>query len=371
VSVPGWLQDRVTRAGEADSPGDRLTRGLLTLASHGYGVVVAARNAAYDAGVLPVHRLACRVICVGNLTAGGTGKTPTVLALAQALVRAGATPCIVLRGYAGTRAEPSVVSDGRTVLLDWRQAGDEAVLLATRLPRVPVLVGADRVGAGRLALRRFGPDAILLDDGFQHRRLHRDVDLVLLDAADPFGGGRLLPRGRLREPLGALRRAHGVLVTHADRVADCAPLGEAIRRLSGGVPDAWARHRAVCLVDVERGAEERLETLEGRKVLAVCGIGRPASFLDTLHGLGAQLVGAKAFPDHHAFREEDRRAVADAASMAGAEWILTTEKDAVRLTGQGGFGRPTFALRIALDVIRGADALERLVGVRPGQVDRG
>jgi tetraacyldisaccharide 4'-kinase len=361
----------VARAGEADAGGDRLTRGLLTLASHGYGAVVAARNAAYDAGLLRVHRLACRVICVGNLTAGGTGKTPTVLALAQAFLQAGARPCIVLRGYGGARAEPSVVSDGRRVLLDWRQAGDEAVLLATRLPPVPVVTGADRVAAGRLALRQFGPDAILLDDGFQHRRLHRDVDLVLLDGADPFGGGRLLPRGRLREPLRALRRAHGVVVTHADRVADAGPLGEAIRGLSGGAAQAWAHHRAACLVEMKGGAEEALERLEGRKVLAACGIARPGRFLDTLRGLGALVAGAKVFPDHHAFTEDDRRAVADAASAAGAEWVVTTEKDAVRLAGEADFGRPAFALRIALEIVRGADAVERLVGVRPGRVDRG
>jgi tetraacyldisaccharide 4'-kinase len=154
-------------------------------------------------------------------------------------------------------------------------------------------------------------------------------------------------------------------------VTDAALLAEAIHRLSGGLPIAWARHRAVCLVDLERGAEERLEPLEGRKVAAVCGIGRPAAFLHTLGQLGADIVAAKAFPDHHAFTGDDRRAIAAAAAAGGAEWIVTTEKDAVRLGGGGGLGRPTFALRIALDILRGADALERLVGVRPDAVGRG
>jgi tetraacyldisaccharide 4'-kinase len=334
-------------------------------------MVVTLRNAAYDRALCRTHRLACRVLCVGNLTVGGTGKTPTVLALAESLVRGGAKPCILLRGYAGTAVEPTVVGDGLALLADWPQAGDEAVLLARRLPGVPVVVGADRVRAGRLALERFRPDVLLLDDGFQHRRLFRDVDLVLLDAAEPFGGGRLLPRGRLREPARGLRRAHAVLVTRADRLAHREPVREAIRRVAPATPVAWARHRPTRVVRMGCGAEEALEALEGRKVFAVCGIAAPDGFTPMLDALGARVVGARAFPDHHPFTGEDHRAVSTAAIAAGAEWVVTTEKDAVRLRDATAFGLPTYAVRIALEVLDGGAALAAILGARLPEAQHG
>ncbi len=364
MTVPRALADRVARASApAAGAAGRLLRAGLVPAAWAYGAAVAARNRAYDLGFLPVHRLGCRVLCVGNLTVGGTGKTPTVIALADALVRRGQKPCILLRGYGGRAAGGSVVSDGNAVLLDWRQAGDEAVLLARRLPGVPVVIGADRVRAGAAALARFRPDVLLLDDGFQHRRLHRDVDLVLLDAADPFGGGRLLPRGGLREPVRSLARAHAVLVTRADE----APDRERVRAqlaACGVAPAAWSRHRPAELLDLAAGGARPLEALRGRRVFALSGIGRPQSFQRTLQGLGACLVGREVFPDHHAYTCEDAAAVARAAAASGAEWIVTTEKDAVRLPEAGALGRPTLALRIALELLAAAPELERLLGAR-------
>lgn len=365
MTVPRGLADRAARARRpgAVRPADRLLRAALAPASWAYGAAVRLRNLAYDAGLLRARRLSCRVVCVGNLTVGGTGKTPLVLALADALVRQGAKPCILLRGYGGSAPDGAVVSDGREVLLDWRRAGDEAVLLARRLPGVPVVVGGDRVRAGAQALARFSPDVLLLDDGFQHRRLHRDVDLVLLDAADPWGGGRLLPAGRLREPAAGLRRAHAALVTRADEAGD----REALRRAVAGwgiARMAWARHRPAALVESGRGPERPPDALRGRAVFALSGIGRPASFHRTLGALGARVVGAETFPDHHPYGEADRTAVSAAAAASGAEWIVTTEKDLVRLEDGPGLGRPTLALRIAMELLDGADALAPLLGVR-------
>jgi tetraacyldisaccharide 4'-kinase len=228
---------------------------------------------------------------------------------------------------------------------------------------VPVVVGGDRVRAGARALERFGPDVLLLDDGFQHRRLYRDVDLVLLDAADPWGGGRLLPAGRLREPAAGLRRAHAAVVTRADQAGDREALRRAVEGWGIGRL-AWARHRPTALVAFRRGAEQRPEALRGRAILALSGIGRPESFHRTLSTLGARVVSAQAFPDHHPYGDDDRTAVSAAAEASGAEWIVTTEKDLVRLESGPDLGRPTLALRIAMELLDGAEALAPLLGVR-------
>ena len=351
--------------------GEQVMRGLLRLASVGYGAAVRARNVGYDSGLLRVHRLPCRVVCVGNLTVGGTGKTPMVLALAQAFARSGAKVCVILRGYGRRGAEAAVVSDGRDRLLPWQEAGDEAVLLASRLPGTPVIVGGDRVRAGALALQRFGADVLLLDDGFQHRRLQRDVDLVLLDATDPFGGGQLLPRGRLREPMKSLGRAHAIVVTRADQAADLTPLRQRLPWLASDRPVAWSAHRPVRLTDLQTGEARPIQALAGRSVLAVSGIANPEGFHRTLLGTGATLTGALCYPDHHPFTGADRARMAAEAKGLAVEWILTTEKDAVRLDASLPAGFPVLALGIAIELIDGGRELERLLGISLLGVERG
>ncbi len=351
--------------------GEQAARGLLSAASALYGAAVRLRNLAYDRGVTPARRLPCRVVCVGNLTVGGTGKTPTVEKLARSFVRSGAKVCVILRGYGRGGAGAAVVSDGRQALLPWQEAGDEAVLLARRLPGIPVIVGGDRVRAGALALERFGVDTLLLDDGFQHRRLHRDVDLVLLDATDPFGGGRLLPRGRLREPIEGLHRAHAILVTRADQAAELAPVRGRLSHLAPGRPLAWAVHRPVRLVDLGSGETRALSALAGRSALAVSGIANPESFRRTLQDLGVELVGHLRYADHHPFSAADRAHMAAEAKRFRTEWILTTEKDAVRLEGELPPGCPVFALGVGLELIEGTQDLEQLLGISLAEVPRG
>jgi len=365
VTVRDRLEAFVLHATQAESPSaaERIARGTLAAVSLVYGAGVRLRNAGYDCGLFPVHRLPCRVVSVGNLTVGGTGKTPTVMTIAAALRAAGERVCIVLRGYRGAGTGARVVSDGRNIRLSWREAGDEAVLLAQCLPGVPVVVGADRVAAGRLAIAEFRPETILLDDGFQHRRIHRDRDLVLVDATDPFGGEWLLPRGRLRESVRGLRRADAILVTRADQATD---LEGVVRRLAAaapGRPIARGTYRACRLRELGSGRGHAVTAIRGKRVLAVSGIANPHGFHGTLERLGAVLVDRVVFRDHHPFESNDRRRIAGAAQASGAEWIVTTEKDAVRLVPDDPDGVPILVLGVDLEVGGGAEAIESALGL--------
>lgn len=356
------LRQEALRALVAEHPtaAQRAARAGLSAAAIGYGAGVRLRNVGYDLGLLRIERLACRVVCVGNLTVGGTGKTPMVIALAHCLTKAACKVVVLLRGYGRAGTAVQVVSDGRDFFLDWRGVGDEAVLLAKNLPGVPVVVGGDRVAAGRLAVQRFGPDTILLDDGFQHRQLHRDLDLVLMDATDPFGGGRLLPRGCLREPVAALTRAHAVILTRTDQASELARLRCYLEHVIPGTPQILTRHRPSALTDLAGGEQQPLESLRDRRVLAVSGIANPLAFHRTLADLGAVLAGRLAFPDHHAYGPADLARVEASAREAGAELIVTTEKDAVRMPA-GSLSWPILILRVDLEITEGVEVLKRLL----------
>jgi tetraacyldisaccharide 4'-kinase len=372
VSLRERFESFAVRAAKAEAPTtlEGAMRGLLTVGSAVYGGLVRVRNAGYNTGLLRTWRLPCRVVCVGNLTAGGTGKTPAVMALAAAGAAGGSRVCILLRGYGRQGGGVRVVSEGGGPLLDWREAGDEAVLLARRLPGVPVVVGEDRFAAGRLAVERFRPQVIFLDDGFQHRRLHRDADLVLVDAMDPFGGGRLLPRGRLREPVSGLRRARAFLLTRADQGRDPEGICRRVESVAPGRPIGRAVLRLLRLRDLTVGCERPATEIRGKRVLAVSGIGNPDSFHRTVTESGAVVVGSLAYRDHHAFMDEDRGRMAEAATATKAEWIVTTEKDAVRLAGQLPSGCPVVVLEVVLEIVEGAEAVETALGV-PVRVRRG
>jgi tetraacyldisaccharide 4'-kinase len=216
------------------------------------------------------------------------------------------------------------------------------------------------MAAGRLALQRFGPDTLLLDDGFQHRQLHRDLDLVMLDATDPFGGGHLLPRGLLREPVDALGRAHAVILSRTDQASELAGLRLSLEQVIPGAPQILTRHRPAGLSELASGREWPAESLRGRRVLALSGIGNPLGFHRTLAMLGAVLATARTFPDHHPYSPADLASVERAARGVGAESIVTTEKDAIRIPA-GAALLPILVLRVDLEIIEGADALERLL----------
>jgi len=304
-------------------------RYLLLPLSPAYRGAVAARRMAFSRGWLRRARLTVPVISVGNLTFGGTGKTPTVIALVRDLVRMGRRPAILTRGYK-RRGDNQVVVIGPEPRHTVYEAGDEPLEMAQQLPGVPVVVDADRERGGREAIR-LGADVVVLDDGFQHLRLERDLDIVVIDAGNPWGGGRLPPLGRLREPVAALRGADAVLVTKVpdDWRPVVAEIESVVERVAPALQVFVARLRPA---RVRVAGEDWCDpsVLSGQRVFAFAALGRPQGFAATLVGAGAELVGNRWFRDHHNYRDEDVREIVAAAQAADAVPV-TTAKDAVKL----------------------------------------
>ncbi len=324
---------------------------LLAGAAVGYRAGLALRAAAYATGVRRTRALPCPVIAVGNLTVGGTGKTPAVEWLARELAARGRRVAILSRGY-GRRAGGgtiTVVSDGARVTATAAEAGDEPLLLARRLPGVPVVVGADRFRAGAAALARFRADALLLDDGFQQRRLRVDVAVVCLDAAAPWGRRGLLPRGTLREPPAALRRADLLVLTEAPGIAaDRAAAEATVRRHAPAAASVHARYEPLAPVEARSQVPVDPAVLGVTPVLAFAGIARPERFAATLAELGVRPRGLVAFPDHHRYGPGEVARLEARARAAGASARVTTEKDAVRLPDGGRL--PVWVVPVALRV---------------------
>jgi tetraacyldisaccharide 4'-kinase len=345
-----WSEERT-----ADPTG--ALRIVLNLLSIPYRGAVAARNRLYDRGLLPQERLPCPVISVGNLTVGGTGKTPTVILLASMLRDKGRRPAVLSRGYGGTAGAPiNTVSDGKRVLMRWEESGDEPLLIAGALPGVPVLTGPERIRTGRAAVERYGADVLILDDAFQHRALFRDLEIVMLDAARPFGNGYLLPRGPLREPRKALCRAH-LLIRTGDPESD-GPLPGV-----PSLPSFRGVHRPRELVEAATGRALPLAGLYGKKVCAFAGIGSPEAFRRSLAALGAEVASFRAFPDHHPYGTSDLEALRRRAGASAAERIITTEKDGIRLADFPDFLSEIFLLRIGMEITP-ADAFAELLFLR-------
>lgn len=303
---------------------NRALLALLGLPALAYGSAVRVRNRLYDQ-LGPQHRASVPVVSVGNLTVGGTGKTPVVAWLARWLLSEGLRPAVVSRGYGGRAGKgPLLVSAGKGPGFDWTACGDEPFLLARALPGTIVIVGSDRF-AGARAAREAGADVVILDDGFQHRRLGREFDLVLLDATSPFGNYHLLPAGTLREPVSGLRRASAVLITRARRAESLVVIEKVVRRYNPTAPILRAGTRRVGFFDVEGRPVPR----PGRAV-AFCGIGNPGAFAGDLETEGIEVVALRLFPDHHAYGLAEWRDLASLAREHEA-MLLTTEKDLVRL----------------------------------------
>jgi tetraacyldisaccharide 4'-kinase len=287
----------------------------------------------YRLGLRRRTRLECPVICVGNLSTGGTGKTPMTLMICRAMRERGRKVAVLSRGYRGRHEyDCAVVSDTEQTLISADEAGDEAYLLAASLPGVPVIVGKDRRKTGALAVERFNPDLLIMDDGFQFWQLHRDLDIVLLDAARPFDNGWTLPRGLLREPPSHLRRAAVAVLSGVERVAE--EQVEASRSLVAKTAPASrifeSRVHAKGLRSIHDDAVIPLEWLSGRAVAAVCGLGNPAAFEQTLRGLGGRLVFSHHLQDHAPIDMATWNACVAQAAACGADAIVITEKDAVK-----------------------------------------
>ncbi len=335
---------------------------FLGPASHIYGGLVLLRTALFTSGLAGVRRLPVPVLSVGNLVAGGSGKTPFVEMLARRLLERGHRVAIILRGYRGGSTKPMIICDGQRLLFEPPMAADEAYLLGRHLPGIAVLTGADRYRVGRIALEQLGCEIIILDDGFQHLRLHRDLDVVLVDGANPFGYGRMLPTGLLRERPEALGRADLLVVTHADFGGDLDAIKQDLWRYAPTAPIVLAVHRPLGLIGPHCVALP-LHRLQGERVMALSGIGNPGSFEATLVRLGAHVLAHHIFPDHYIYSPADLKALSAAARAAGASMMVTTEKDMIKLTRLNleDKSMPLYALSITLDLVEGAATLERML----------
>ena len=356
---------------------NEIVRTTLRPASALYGIVSRSRNLLYDRGLVSVRRLSVPVVSIGNITLGGTGKTPLTIHIAQRLLARGVKPMILSRGYGSGGNGTRVVSEGHGPLLGVDAAGDEPVLMAARVPGACVVVDPDRVRGGRTGVRRLHPDLILLDDGFQHRRLARQLDIVMLDAVDPFGRYALLPAGRLREPFSGLARAGVFVITHAPSGENLSTLLSVLRRYNATAPIVRAEHRPECLVPAATvapptGAERTapsetvpLQALRGAAVLAFSGVGNPEGFRHTLEETGARIVEHAVFRDHHRYTASEIEGIVAQGASLSVDRIVTTEKDAVRIASLPGAGA-ILALRIGMRIEDETPLMSAIAGVLPG-----
>jgi tetraacyldisaccharide 4'-kinase len=313
-----------------------------------YGAVTRTRLSLYRRGTFQTTKLDRPVISIGNITTGGTGKTPLVEYVARTIASHGKKVCILTRGYG--RKDPHlqvIVSDGYGVLASPSEAGDEPYLLATKLAgQAAVISSADRIAAGQEAIKDFGTEAFVLDDGFQHLRLARDLNIACLDATNPWGGGRLLPYGRLREAPEGLRRADCVVLTRCDQVESVDSLREQVGELIEGRPIFESRMRPLRVVSLKNGPE----TISvPARVGAFCAVGNPGSFFESLRELGYDVGLERAFTDHHVYSQGDVEALHQLAKESGATALITTAKDAVKLKGLT-FALPCYVLEIEIAI---------------------
>jgi len=351
--------------GEKAGLGAAVARPLLRAAAAGYRVIVAVRNFLYSKGRLKTYRVNAAVISIGNITVGGTGKTPLVIWLYRHInqkskIKNQKCGCVILtRGYKAN--QKSKIKN--------QNYGDEVQILAECCPEAKVIVNPNRVAAATEAVNKFGAKALIMDDGFQHRRLHRDIDIVTIDATCPFGCGGVLPAGLLREPVTALKRADAVVITRCDQVCET-ELSETEKRLRQINPDmiiARSVHKPICARFAD-GKEIGIEQLKGKRVFAFCGIGNPQAFSGTIKNIGAEAVGFKIYDDHYHYTIEDIADIEEQAGRVKAELVLTTQKDWTRIIGDFRFPISDFQspisfayLAIELKFISGEDKITQLL----------
>ncbi|HUT51967.1 MAG TPA: tetraacyldisaccharide 4'-kinase [bacterium] len=356
-----WEQRLWLRRGEGTAAGQAL-RSPLLLPAGVYCLVMSLRAAAYRKGWLARARLPARVIVAGNLSVGGTGKTPISAFIARKLTERGLRAALLTRGYGGRAGKgPLVVSEGRGPLCPAAEAGDEAILLARKLSGVPVIAGSDRAAAGELAVSRFNATHLVLDDGFQHLRIEHDCDVLVMNAGRDPAREYLLPRGPLREPVSAAARAHAIVLTGASarEEAGFAWTG----RVCPGVPVFPARYRPLGMVSLATGAIRPV----GGSALAFCGLGFPEGFFASLRDSGVKVVEPAVFPDHYAYGAEDVRALVARAERAGAARLVTTEKDAVKLSPEWAGDFPVDVFRMEPDLMGAEEKFINLVAGTGGE----
>ncbi len=356
-----------SRTGKWPSVLRLLLKGLSCI----FGLVVQVRLWLYRHRILRPSTLGCQVISVGNLTVGGTGKTPVVEVFARNLQQQGRKVAILSRGYKSKEqpflqkmvqrittgkieTPPRVVSDGKRLLLDSWTAGDEPYMLASNLPEVAVVVDKDRVKAGKYAIKELGCDTLILDDGFQYLKLGNRLDIALVDRTNPFGGGHLLPRGLLREPMRNIKRAGFIFITKCNDGGD-KELKEQLRRLNPVAEISECRHATKYLKDVFGDKTHDLSLLKGMKIAAVSAIAVPESFERALQRLGAEIIYTRRFADHHRFTQQEIINTINWSIKRGAQAILTTEKDAVRFPYVERRDIPVLFMRVEIEMLSGEE----------------
>jgi tetraacyldisaccharide 4'-kinase len=326
-----------------------------------YSKITGFRNGLYDREWLEIADLGAKTISVGNITTGGTGKTPLVAQIARVLLGRGEKVCILTRGY--KREDPSqrvLVSDGEQVLADAKSAGDEPFELAQKLAgRAVIIADADRGEAGKWAKRKFGTTVFILDDGFQHRQVKRDLDIVCIDATDPWGGGKILPSGRLRESRKGLGRADIVIITRADLVHRLEEIKSEISRLNTTAPVFTCFNNVTDIRPLKDDQITPSDVARHARAFAFCAIGNPESFFELLRREGFDVSATRTYRDHHSYTQKDIEELEKDAAKAGAGMLLTTAKDAVKLTGLE-IKIPCFVVEIET-VIDDAEAFEDLI----------
>lgn len=334
-------------------------------------VVVSIRDLLYRVGLLRRYPLGTQVISIGNITAGGTGKTPVTEIFARTLAAEGRKVAILSRGYRRKEApwwqrlftqvveKPLVVSDGKRVLLDSTMGGDEPYMLASNLPGVAVVVDRNRVKAGRYAVRRLGCDTLILDDGFQYKKLKHSIEVVLVDATNPFGNGNMLPRGILREPARNLKRADIVFLTKCR--GDVSAVKEEIRRYNTTAEIVECNHSPRVLKDVWSREEFPLDWLDGKTVCTLSGIASPKGFENSLRHLGAKVVWCERYADHHRYDPSEVLYALNRTADMGADALVTTEKDAVRFPRLETTPVRCLYLRIAIEILVGGESFTQLI----------
>ena len=315
-----------------------------------YRALTQTRLAAYEKGLLHVTKLDVPVISVGNLTTGGTGKTPVVEWVCHTLANSQKRVCVLTRGYGRVNPEARVVvSDGSTILTNATEAGDEPLLLAQNLiGQAAVISDADRAAAARWAREGLGTEVFVLDDGFQHLQLARSLNLLIIDAMNPWGGGRLLPFGRLRESPSGAARADCIVVTRADCKQDLNSLKKEIRSFNQECPIFFSRMKVSCITRLNSSSQEEIASMP-QPVAAFCGVGNPRSFFDQVRGAGLNPVLTQVFPDHHWYDHTEIESLCRKSRDSGAQSLITTAKDAVKLQTLN-FELPCYVLNIEIQI---------------------
>ncbi len=353
-----------------------LFAGFLRAWSYLFSGVVQLRLWLYEKRIFRTRHLGCLVVVVGNLTVGGTGKTPVVEKFARSLAARGRKVAILSRGYKSKKVPfykrwfrqlthkgdppPKVVSDGVKVLLDSEEAGDEPFMLASNLPGVMVFVDKNRVNAGSYAIRKYGVDTLILDDGFQYLPLKGRLNLLLVDKTNPFGNRRMLPRGILREPVKHLKRASYVFITKSDGISDPV-LEDTIRRHNPEADIIECAHRPQYLQHLDTGQKRPLSDLEGKRIGAFSAIADHFSFERFLRKFGANVLYSRRFLDHHRFTDSELKHVFAQAEKENLDFMVTTEKDAVRISKEFPKTIPLYYLRLEIEILSGDKDFEKAV----------